>query len=129
MPTLSQERCTALTLMTVGSLTVDQALAVFGPPQALYTQTGKSGPADWVEVDLIYPAAGYVVEADINQPAASAPPQVTIGQRTPVMRVTYFDPPQFQALLANSTIIHGPAGLSPAELRPWPGLGVITFTR
>jgi hypothetical protein len=123
------EPSTAITIITQGSLTLAQALVAFGTPPALYTQTGKSGPADWVEVDLVYPAAGYVVEADINEPAASDKPQVTIGPSSPVIRVTYFAPQQFQALLANSIIIHGPAGLSPTALRPWPGLGVIAFTR
>jgi hypothetical protein len=82
-----------------------------------------------VEVVLVYPAAGYLVEVDVDAPAKSAPPRVTVGARSPVMRVTYFAPERFQALLADRTILHSPPGLGPSDLRPWPGFGPIDFTR
>ena len=124
------EQCTALSITTQGTLNIGQALSKFGQPERIFTQTGQEGLRAWVEVDLVYPAAGYVVEADLDAPAKSDPPQVTIRQQTSVMRVTYFDPQRFQALLANSTIIHGPANLSQSALQPWPGLDkAISYTR
>ncbi len=123
------DRCTAVTIIAAGALTLADAFGKFGQPERVWTQTGQADARAWVEVDLVYPAAGYVVEVDVDAPAKNDPPQVTVGERTPVMRVTYFAPRSFQALLADSTLLHGPAGLSLSDLRPWPGLGPLVFTR
>ena len=121
--------CTAISILTYGSLTVSDAFGRFGEPELMWMHSEKAGTREWVEVTLLYSSDGIVVEVDIDLPAEGASNYVEIREKTPVWRVTYFDPGRFQGLLDTEILINERPRSRLGDLVPWPGLGSIPYTR
>jgi hypothetical protein len=121
--------CTAISILTYGSLTVSDAFGRFGEPELMWMHTEKAGTREWVEVTLIYSSNGIVVEVDVDLPAEGASNYVEMREETPVWRVTYFDPGRFQGLLDTEILINERPRSRLVDLMPWPGLGAIHYTR
>jgi hypothetical protein len=121
--------CTSISILTHGSLTIADAFGKFGEPELMWMHTEKAGTREWVEVTLLYSSDGIVVEVDIDLPAEGASNYVEIREKTPVWRVTYFDPGRFQGLLETEILINERPRNRLVDLMPWPGLGAIHYTR
>jgi hypothetical protein len=117
-----------VSILTYGSLTIADAFGRFGEPELMWMHTEKAGGHEWVEVTLLYNSVGIVVEVDFDLPAEGASNYVEIRERTPVWRVTYFDPDRFQGLLDSEILINERPRNRPGDLVPWPGLGAIHYT-
>ena len=123
------DTCTAVSILTHGSLTVADAFGRFGEPELMWMHTEKVGAQEWLEVTLLYSSVGTVVEVDFDLPAEGAGNYVEIRERSPVWRVTYFDPGRFQDLLDSEILINERPRNRPGDLMPWPGLGAIHYTK
>ena len=124
-----EDTCTAVSILTYGSLTIADAFGRFGEPELMWMHTEKAEGHEWVEVTLLYSSVGIVVEVDFDFPAEGASNYVEIREKTPVWRVTYFDPDRFQGLLDSEILINERPLNRPGDLVPWPGLGAIHYTR
>ena len=123
------DTCTAVSILTYGSLTIADTFGRFGEPELMWMHTEKAGGQEWVEVTLLYSSVGIVVEVDFDLPAEGAGNYVEIREKTPVWRVTYFDPGRFQPLLDTKILINERPQKRMGDLMPWPGLGAIHYTR
>ena len=121
--------CTAVSLLTHGSLTIADAFGRFGEPELMWMHREEVETREWIEVTLLYPSIGIVVEVDVDLPAEGAINQVEVAGKNPVSRVTYFDPSRLQDLLHTEILINEAPQARPAELMPWPGLGLIRYER
>jgi hypothetical protein len=121
--------CTAISILTYGPLTIADAFGRFGEPELMWMHTEKVETREWIEVTLLYSADGVVVEVDVDLPVVGATNQVEIASKSPVSRVTYFDPRRFQDLLDTEILINEAPRTRPGDLMPWPGLGVILYER
>ena len=121
--------CTSISILTHGSLTISDAFGRFGEPELMWMHTEKAGTREWVEVTLLYSSDGIVVEVDVDLPTEGASNSVEMREKTPVWRVTYFDPGRFQDLLDTEILINERPQSRLGDLVPWPGLGVIQHER
>ena len=120
--------CTAVSILSYGSLTIADAFGRFGEPELMWMHTEKAGGHEWVEVTLLYNSVGIVVEVDFDLPAEGASNYIEIREKTPVWRVTYFDPGRLQGLLDTEILVNERPRNRPGDLMPWPGLGAIHYT-
>ncbi len=122
-----EDLCTAISILTYGSLTVADAFGRFGEPELMWMHTEKVDSREWVEVTLLYGTGGMVVEVDVDLPSDGAIDYVEILGNSRVSRVTYFDPRRFQDLLDTEILINEAPRSRPGDLMAWPGLGVIPY--
>ena len=121
--------CTAISILTHGSLTIADAFGRFGEPELMWMHTEKVETREWIEVTLLFSAQGAAVEVDVDLPAEGEIDQFEVLGKSPVWRVTYFDPRRFQDLLDTEILINEAPRTRPGGLMPWPGLGVIQYER
>jgi hypothetical protein len=121
--------CTAISILTYGSLTIADAFGSFGEPERMWVHSEEVQTREWIEVTLFYSSDGIVVEVDVDVPAEDAGDYVEILGKSPVARVTYFDPSRFQDLLDTEILINEPSRPELGSLFPWPGLGAIPYER
>jgi len=121
--------CTAMSILTYGSLTIADAFGRFGEPELMWMHTEKAGTREWVELTLLYSSDGIVVEVDVDLPTEGANNYIEMREKTPVWRVTYFDPGRLQDLLDTEILINERPQSRLGDLMPWPGLGVIQYER
>lgn len=119
----SNDRVTAISLLTVGSLQLDDFFEKFGEPENFWTLTGHGENRDYVSVTLFYPEKGYVVEVVIDYESDMT--QVEIKGSTPVMRVTFFNPEKYQELLQTQLLIDQPLAARTGSFAQWTGYGLI----
>jgi hypothetical protein len=124
---LHDDRVIAISLITLGSLTISDAFERLREPELVLTRAHKSDTREWVRVILIYPTDGYQVEADINLSVAAQDNQVEIAADTPVYRVIYFDPSHYEYLIHMKILIDGLGKTALDHARPWEGFGRITY--
>jgi hypothetical protein len=123
------DTCTAVSILTHGSLTVADAFGRLGEPELMWMHTENTGAQEWLEVTLLDSSVGIVIEVDFDLPAEGASNHVEIREVSPVWRVTYFDPGRFQDLLDSEILINERPRNRPGDLMPWPGLGAIYYTK
>ncbi|MGC9334056.1 MAG: hypothetical protein ACP5JJ_07910 [Anaerolineae bacterium] len=121
--------CTAVSILTYGSLTIADAFDRFGEPELMWMHTEKVGTREWIEVTLLWDSDGIVVEVDVDFPAQGVSNYVEILEKTPIWRVTYFDPSRFEDLLDTEILINETPRARVGEPVPWPGLGAIPWKR
>jgi hypothetical protein len=124
---LEDERVVAIRILTIGSLTLADALNQFGQPDQIWTQIGTGQAREFLEITLLYPTQGYVVAAIIDLEGKND--HVDLQESTPIYRITYFDPSQFEELLETRALIDQPMVSRKGSLKPWPGLGPLNFER
>jgi len=126
---LQDDRVIAISLRTLGSLaiSISDAFERLGEPELVLTRVHKSDYREWVRVILIYPTDGYQVEVDINLSVAAQDNQVKITADTPVYRVQYYDPSQYEYLVGWRILIDGLGKAALDNARPWQGFGRITY--
>jgi hypothetical protein len=124
---LQDDRVIAISLRTSGSLTISEAFDRLGEPELVITRVHKSDYREWVRVILIYPINGYQVEADFILSVAPRDNHIEINANTPVYRVIYFDPSQYEYLIGMKILIDGLGKTALDKARYWQGFGEITF--
>jgi hypothetical protein len=124
---IQDDRVIAISLSTLGALTISDAFERLGEPELVLTRVHKSDYREWVRVILIYPADGYQVEVDVNLSVAAQDNQVEIAADTPVYRVQYFDPSQYEYLIGWRILIDGLGIAALDNARSWQGLGRIIY--
>jgi hypothetical protein len=124
---LQDDRILAISLSTLGSLNISDAFERLGEPELMLARVHKLDTRKWVRVILIYPTDGYQVEVDINLSVAAQDNQVEITTDTPVYRVIYFDPSQYEYLIGMKILIDGLGKTALDKTRHWQGFGKITF--
>ena len=124
---LQDDRVIAISLRTLGSLTISEAFERLGEPELVLTRVHKSDYREWVRLILIYPTDGYQIEVDIILSVAAQDNQVKITEETPIYRVIYFDPSHYEYLIGMRILIDGLGKTALDKARPWQGFGEITF--
>ncbi len=126
---LVDNKVAVMSFMTVRSGTLAQALERLGEPELMYTRYTKNATGKWLDVYMLYPRSGYLVKVDLDLPAGPDPNpiQVELGEKSPVTRLVYFDPAQYDYLLRSRLVFPEDKRAVEGNLQPWPGLGMLTF--
>jgi len=120
------DRVIAIKILTVNSLNIGDILRKLGQPNQYWAEVGQGENREYLNVALIYPSQGYVVEVVVNLERKMD--TVKITESTPVFSVTYFHPALFHELLKTDILISTPPEVRRGSLRDWPGLGDLQFT-
>lgn len=107
----------AITIVTGKTLNLQEAFQRYGLPEKIWTYQSKVD----LQVVMIYPSKGYIVESDLDLPDRGS--TVALSPKSRVMHVTYFNPARFDELIGTAWLIGQPVIVHPADLRPWPGFG------
>ncbi len=121
------KQVTATTILTINSLSIADIFGKLGEPDEYWTEIGKRENQEYLEVFLLYPTKGYLVDCVINIENGSD--QVEIKPVSPVFRVTYFDPKAYQDLLETRILIDKSVHARTGSPQPWQGLGIIPIER
>jgi hypothetical protein len=124
---INNDRVTAISILTINSLRLDDLFEKLGQPEQYWTHIGHGKNREYVEVILLYPTQGYL--ADVIIDVESKANQIEIQGSTPVFRVTYFAPAMYQELLGTRILIDPPPNPRTGTFRTWSGFGTITFER
>ena len=121
------DRVTAISISTIGSLNLNELFDVLGEPKTMVALSRKTGTRHWIELNLIYPDEGFLVEIDIDRQAYVQQNQVEITEETPVYRVVFFEPSMYDDLLGKGVLIDKPIDTITSNIQPWPGFGLINY--
>jgi hypothetical protein len=116
------ETVIAISIMTINSLRVEEAFKLLGEPSLVWPETDPSAERT-VELSLIYPQEGFLVEAQIAMKKETN--SVEIARNTRVYRVIYFDPTKYEELLNTRILIRRPLLTRKNTPQPWHGFGLI----
>jgi hypothetical protein len=121
------DRVTAVSILTINSLKLDELFEKLGQPAQYWAQIGYGEDREYLEVILLYPAKGLLADVilDIENNAS----QVEIQSTTPVFRVTYFAPEMYAELLKTRILIDKPVNARTGTFQTWSGLGTIAVER
>ncbi len=121
------DRVTAISIATINSIDLEKLFEKLGEPESYWIEIGEREYGEYARVYLFYPSRGYLADALIDiEPGAS---QVEIHPSTPVFRVTYYDPEQFQMLLETRILIEEAGHARAGRLIPWSGFGALPIER
>ena len=123
------DRVTAISISTIGSLNVSEAFLLLGQPASMVAINKEITTRHWIEIDLIYPDEGFLVQVDIDLQANVQQNQVEITEGTPVYRIIYFDPRLYEELMESGILIDESIDTITNNIQPWLGLGVINVER
>ncbi len=126
---LVENKVAIMSFVTARSVTLGQVLERLGEPELMYTRYAKNSAGKWLDVYMLYPQAGYLVKVDLDLPAGpdANPIQVELSKKSPVTRLVYFDPAQYDYLLRSRLIFPVEKKVVVENLQPWPGLGMLTY--
>jgi hypothetical protein len=120
-------RVAAISLKTLGSLTLAEAFERLGEPDSMWIRYRDTGWRHWAEVILVYPIEGFFVRVDADLPLENESASVELGGNSLVGRVIYFDPARYEDLLSSRMLFKEDKQTILDKLQPWPGLGVISY--
>ncbi len=123
----SNDTASAITIFTANTLKLTTLFEKIGQPEEYWTEYGQGENRQYLEVFLLYPTKGYLVDIIID--VGSSANHVKIQAGTPVFRVTYFSPSMFQELLGTRILFDNPENVHADEFKPWTGYGSISFER
>lgn len=122
---VTDDRVTAISLLTVDSLYLKDFIAKYGEPDQYWTEIGYGENREYLEITLFYPNKGYAVDLVIDTEGDSK--QVQIKGSSQVMRVTFFKPELMEDLLETRILIDTPKGARTGNFIPWTGYGLISY--
>lgn len=122
---LRDDRVTAISIQTFGSLTAQEAIQKLGEPTSFWCRREQIGARRRLEVDLMYPTRGYAVEVDVDLPADPLVEGVKLWEDSPVRRIVYFDPLLYESLLQDRTLSREEAQAILENQHAWAGFGLI----
>jgi len=117
------EIVTAISILTVNSLKIKDVFALLGEPELVWPEITPSSYGEPVELSLIYPQEGFLIELMLELKEGSS--TVEIAKNTRVYRVVYFNPAKYQDLLATRILIRRPPPTRQNSPQPWAGFGAI----
>jgi hypothetical protein len=124
---LQDDHVIAISLSTLGSLTISEAFDRLGEPELVLASLNKHREENRIRVILIYPKDGYQIEANIKPSVATQDNQVEITASIPVYRVIYFDFRQYDHLINMGILLNGLGKTALDDAIPWQGFGRITY--
>jgi hypothetical protein len=122
-----QDLVTAVDILTVNSLTLEEAVERLGEPALLWSRIGSGDNREYLDVYLVNPAAGYRLELVLDIPQGAS--EVELKAAAGVFSVLYFDPQSFQHLLDTGILINTPGHSFPGDFQAWPGYGTLPVIR
>lgn len=122
---LLNNQVSAISILTVGSLTLTGIIEKLGAPDQYWSEIGVGENREYTDIFLLYPEKGYCIELVIDLRDSSG--SVTVKEKTPVYRVTYFDPKLYQDLLKTKLLITTPTKDRKGSFQAWTGFGTITI--
>ncbi|MFC1996928.1 hypothetical protein ACFLXI_04895 [Chloroflexota bacterium] len=118
----------AISLLTYGSLSVTDALDLFGEPDYFWMRYKETFERHWLEVILAYPTQGIFVRFDIKlSDETDQSFSVRMEANNPVGRVIYFDPMLYENLLDSRILFTEDQQTIRTRQQPWHGLEVISY--
>lgn len=121
--TFEEEQVAAISILTINSLDLADYFEKFGEPDRYWAEIGHREFNDYLRVYLFYPEVGCVVDVIMDFDAGDT--RVRLKESTPVFRVTYFDPAQFDDLLETRILIEQALNARKGSFLPWTGYGEI----
>lgn len=119
-------QCTAISILTFGSLNLSDAIETLGEPEWVWTHLVTVGNRGWVEVTLLSPHSGHVIEVDVDFSPPTEPNSMELQGKSPVYRVTYFDPSRYYELMQTEILINQSPRDRSNVPQPWNGFGTIS---
>jgi hypothetical protein len=123
----TKDQVTTISILTIGSLNLVDIIEKLGPPVEYWSEIGTGEDREYADVFLLYPEKGVCLNLVIDVSGSSK--TVTIKEKTPIYRVTYFDPKQYQDLIKTELIITVPYSIHNGMFQTWPGYGPITIVK
>jgi hypothetical protein len=117
------ETVIAISILTANSLRVGEVFGRLGEPSLVWPEIDPSSYGQTVELSLIYPQKGFLVEVHLGLNKEKN--IVEIKENSRVYRVVYFDPSKYQDLLNTRILIYRPPLTRQNSPQPWTGLGVV----
>jgi hypothetical protein len=121
------DRVTAISISTIGSLNVSEAFLILGNPKSMVAINKEITTRQWIEINLIYPDDGFLVEVDIDLQANVQQNQVEITEDMHVYKIIYFDPMLYEDLMESRILIDESMDIITSNIQPWLGLGVVNI--
>lgn len=122
-----QDIVSALDILTVNALTLEEAVERLGEPALLWSRIGSGENREYLDVFLFDPQRGYRLELVLDIPTGSD--EVELKPASGVFSVLYFDPQAFQHLLDTGILIGAPGHSFPGTFQAWPGYGSLPVIR
>jgi hypothetical protein len=123
----SDDKATAISIVTANTLKLATLFEKLGQPEEYWTEYGQDANSQYLEIFLLYPTKGYLVDVVID--VVNSTDHVKIQAGTPVFRVTYFSSNTFQELLGTRILFDNPESVHADDFQPWTGYGDISFKR
>lgn len=123
------DQVTAISISTIGSLSVSEVVEILGEPKSVVALNKETSTRHWIELNLIYPKEGFLVDVDIDLRANVQHNQVELKEETPVYGVIYFDPSLYDNLLRERVLIDEPIDSIRSKIQPWQGFGLISYEK
>jgi hypothetical protein len=121
----SDDRATAISLLTANSLKLEELIEKFGEPNQYWGEIGYGENREYLEVSLFYPVKGIVASLVIDIEGESK--QVEIKDSSRIMRVTFFEPNLLDDLLETRILIDTPKWTRTGSFNPWSGYGTVSY--
>ena len=123
------KRVVAISIMTIGSLDVEEALAKYGEPDSMWVRYRETESSRWLEVVLHYPAQGVFVRVEVEPLVDDENKTAYLEERSPIGRVIYYDQAQYDYLIDSRLLFRESRETILERLQPWAGLGMVSFER
>lgn len=124
----AEDRVMAISFLTYESITVAEAFEYIGEPDYSWMRYKETFGRQWLEVVLAYPTQGIFTRVDLElSDAADRNFTVRIDENSPIGRVVYFDPIQYEYLLNSHILFREDEQMIMERHQPWQGLGVIDY--
>lgn len=121
----SEDRATAISLLTATSLKLEGLFEKFGEPDQYWTEIGYGDNREYLEISLFYPTKGIVATLVIDTEGESK--QVEIKGSSRIMRVTFYNPTLLEDFLETRILIDTPKWARTGNFNPWMGYGTISY--
>ena len=116
-----------LSIQTRRSLTLEDAFDRIGDPAFYWTAITQMEGEPWIEVYFVNDERGFVTKTSIPVEPGEESHAIKITADTPVDRVIYFQPGQFDKLLDAEILEDVSKESVLSGLQPWEGYGVISY--
>ena len=121
------DKVTAISISTIGSLDISEVVELVGEPNSMVALYKETSIRQWVEISLIYPNKGVLVQVDIDLDNSVTQGMVEITEENPVYRVTYFNPELYDQLLGERNLIDESSEIILNNIQSWSGFGLVRF--
>ena len=119
------ERVEVILIQTWNALNLGEALETFGEPESQWIRLTTPGGRRILEVMLVYPDQGVLVQVDIELGAEGE--WTELRERSRVAKVFYIDPDEFNYWLSSKRLFRETLETIEERMTPWEGLGTVDY--